>query len=71
MSIECLLFGTMPGPCFDHVGTMTMTFNLLFTLTESTAYPENSVQVTEVVPGWGGGCPAENKDQLKFELIKI
>ena len=22
MSIECLLFGTIPGPCFDHAGTM-------------------------------------------------
>ena len=22
ISIECLLFGTMPEPCFDYVGTM-------------------------------------------------
>ena len=24
-----------------------------------------------VVVGWGGGCSAENKDQLKIELINI
>ena len=30
-----------------------------------------SVQVRELVPGWGGWCLAENKDHLKFELIKI
>ena len=41
-----------------------MTFNLMLTLAESPACLENSVQVWEVVPRWGGGCPAENKDQL-------
>ena len=30
-----------------------------------------SVQVRELVPGWGEGWAAENKDQVKFELIKI
>ena len=53
------------------IWSMTMTFNLMLTLAESSACLENSVQVREVMPGLGGGCPAENKDHLKFEMIKI
>ena len=58
---------------------MTMTFNLMLTLTESQPYLENLVQYQfrseklcqDGVVGWGGGCPAGNKDQLLFDMIKI
>ena len=56
------------------IWSMTMTFILILTLTESPACLENfrseNLCQDEVV-GWGEGCPADYKDQLKFELIKI
>ena len=64
---------------FDVGHDLDIYFNLMMTLTESQACIENLVQsqfrsenlCLDGVVGWGGGCPAENKDQLKFELIEI